>query len=180
MQSVSFQGADGKQKFWSESHVSEDFDIALRLQIKGNIVRLACYQGHDFKEGVSLTVFDELARWTKYAYGCNGRRLPSPFHSECTHAKKNPAELVFHPIYTWLWRGPFTPLFRMFVTSNLQLSSKITIIGYISTYYALAFGLPMTLANYLLIGWYNAYVDKFYIDSWKIFVGLLVVFSGMV
>jgi hypothetical protein len=56
---------DGYVCFWSESHVSEDFDIALRLQIAGNIVRLASYHGRGFKEGVSLSVFDELDRWEK-------------------------------------------------------------------------------------------------------------------
>lgn len=56
---------DGYVAFWSESHVSEDFDIALRLQIKGNIVRLASYHGDGFKEGVSLTLYDELNRWEK-------------------------------------------------------------------------------------------------------------------
>ena len=45
--------------------------------------------------------------------------------------------------------------------------------------YALAFGLPLTLLNYLLVGWYNGYLDKFYMESWKIFVGLVVVFSGL-
>ena len=30
---------DGKQKIWSESNVSEDFDMALRLILKGYIVR---------------------------------------------------------------------------------------------------------------------------------------------
>lgn len=56
---------DGYVAFWSESHVSEDFDIALRLQINGNIVRLASYHGAGFKEGVSLTLYDELNRWEK-------------------------------------------------------------------------------------------------------------------
>ena len=45
--------------------MSEDFDIALRLQITGNTVRLASYHGDEFKEGVSLTIYDELARWEK-------------------------------------------------------------------------------------------------------------------
>jgi cellulose synthase/poly-beta-1,6-N-acetylglucosamine synthase-like glycosyltransferase len=31
--------ADGKEKIWSESNVSEDFDMALRLILKGYIVR---------------------------------------------------------------------------------------------------------------------------------------------
>lgn len=57
---------DGYICFWSESHVSEDFDIALRLQIGGNVVRLASYHGRGFKEGVSLSIFDELDRWEKY------------------------------------------------------------------------------------------------------------------
>jgi len=104
---------DGYVAFWSESHVSEDFDIALRLQIKGNIVRLASYHGDGFKEGVSLTLYDELNRWEKYAYGCN--------------------ELVFNPVHTWLWRGPFTKLFRTFIFSNIQLSSKLSIVGYVSS-----------------------------------------------
>jgi hypothetical protein len=95
----------------------------------------------------------------RYAYGCN--------------------ELVFNPIYTWLWKGPLTPLFWRFLFSNIQLSSKATIIGYIATYYALACGLPLTLLNYLLIGWFAGEIDKFYIESWKIFVVILIVFSGM-
>jgi hypothetical protein len=34
---------DGIEKFWSESHVSEDFDMSLRLQTAGFVVRLAAY-----------------------------------------------------------------------------------------------------------------------------------------
>ena len=61
--------ADGQEKIWSESNVSEDFDIALRLQQRGYIIRWATYSNGGFKEGVSLTVDDELNRWQKYAYG---------------------------------------------------------------------------------------------------------------
>lgn len=53
-------------KFWSEETVSEDFDMSLRLQSAGYIIRLASYKGDGFKEGVSITVYDELARWEKY------------------------------------------------------------------------------------------------------------------
>jgi len=59
---------DGYIAYWSESHVSEDFDIALRLQIKGSTVRIASYHGEGFQEGVSLTIYDEIARWQKYVY----------------------------------------------------------------------------------------------------------------
>lgn len=69
IQQVSYTDEDNYEKFWSESHVSEDFDMSLRLQCDGYIIRLAAWAEQGFKEGVSLTVYDELARWEKYAYG---------------------------------------------------------------------------------------------------------------
>ena len=129
VQSVGKADEDGHVAYWSESHVSEDFDIALRLQIAGDIVRLASYHGDEFKEGVSLTIYDELTRWEKYAYGCN--------------------ELVFNPIYTWIYRGPFTRLFMTFLWCNLQLSSKVTILGYISSCRSHVLGLSFSETDIL-------------------------------
>jgi cellulose synthase/poly-beta-1,6-N-acetylglucosamine synthase-like glycosyltransferase len=64
IQDVAFiDGADGERKIWSESNVSEDFDMALRLQLGGYVVRWATYSEGGFKEGVSLTADDELNRW---------------------------------------------------------------------------------------------------------------------
>ncbi|KAF3762089.1 hypothetical protein M406DRAFT_341392 [Cryphonectria parasitica EP155] len=146
------------EKFWSESHVSEDFDISLRLQTMGYHIRLGAYCGDGFKEGVSLTVYDELARWEKYAYGCN--------------------ELLFHPIKFWWKRGPFTPLFLRFIFSNMPLGSKITILAYIGTYYAIGYAWIGTLLNYFLIGWLNGHLDHYYMNSWRVWVALIVVFSG--
>ncbi|MCJ1251403.1 hypothetical protein MMC30_008636 [Trapelia coarctata] len=159
IQQVSYQDEDGYDKFWSESHVSEDFDMSLRLQCQGYIIRLAAWAGEGFKEGVSLTVYDELARWEKYAYGCN--------------------ELLFNPIRVWLWRGPFTPLFRTFLFSNIRFTSKITIVSYIGTYYAIGAAWIMTSANYFAVGWYNGYLDKYYIDSWKVWFSIVIVFNGL-
>lgn len=159
IQQVSYVDEDGYEKFWSESHVSEDFDMSLRLQCNGFIIRLAGWAGEGFKEGVSLTVYDELARWEKYAYGCN--------------------ELLFHPVRMWLWKGPFTPLFRTFLFSNIRFTSKITIISYIGTYYAIGAAWIMTTANYLAIGWFNGYLDKYYIDSWKVWFSIVIVFNGL-
>ncbi|KAK3186176.1 hypothetical protein K4F52_005166 [Lecanicillium sp. MT-2017a] len=159
IQQVSYQDDDGYDKFWSESHVSEDFDMSLRLQCNGYIIRLAAWAGQGFKEGVSLTVYDELARWEKYAYGCN--------------------ELLFHPIRTWLWRGPFTPLFRRFLLSNIRFTSKVTVISYIGTYYAIGAAWILTTVNYFLMGWYNGYLDKYYVDSWKVWFSIIIVFNGL-
>lgn len=133
--------------------------MALRLQCAGYIIRLAAYTGQGFKEGVSLTVYDELARWEKYAYGCN--------------------ELIFHPIGQWIFKGPFTPLFRKFIGSSMPLHSKITIMAYVGTYYAIGSAWILTLANYLLIGWYNGHLDHYYIDSFKIYFSIVLVFNGL-
>jgi len=158
LQQVSYTDDDGYEKFWSECHVSEDFDMSLRLQIAGYTIRLGAYTGEDFKEGVSLTVYDELNRWEKYAYGCN--------------------ELLFHPLRFWPTRGPFTPLLRKFLASNIRLTSKITIISYIGTYYAIGAAWLLTLVNYFLIGWFNGYLDHYYIDSFKVYFSLVAVFTG--
>ncbi|KAI4603917.1 hypothetical protein KJ359_000038 [Pestalotiopsis sp. 9143b] len=159
IQQVGYEDEDGYEKFWSESHVSEDFDMSLRLQCSGYIIRLAAWAGEGFKEGVSLTVYDELARWEKYAYGCN--------------------ELLFHPIRTWLWRGPFTPLFRRFLFSNIRFTSKITVISYIGTYYAIGAAWVLTSVNYFVMGWYNGYLDKYYLDSWQVWFSIIIVFNGL-
>ncbi|KAI0842476.1 glycosyl transferase family group 2-domain-containing protein [Hypoxylon sp. FL0890] len=155
---ISYYDEDGYEKFWSESHVSEDFDIALRLQCAGYDLRFASYTGEGFQEGVSLTVYDELARWEKYAYGCN--------------------ELLFHPLRYWPTRGPITPLFRTFLFSNIHLPKKLTICTYIGTYYAIGACWILTLMNYFLSGWFFGLYDKFYIDSFAIYVSVIVVFTG--
>ncbi|KAK7710423.1 hypothetical protein SLS57_008386 [Botryosphaeria dothidea] len=150
---------DHREKYWSENTVSEDFDMALRLQTEGYIVRLGAYMGDGYKEGVSLTVYDELARWEKYAYGCN--------------------ELLFHPLREWPFRGPFTKLFRNFLTSDIPLPSKFGIMGYIGTYYAIGSAWILTLANYFIIGWYNGYYDQFYLQSFAVLFSLIIVFTAL-
>lgn len=159
LQSVSFIDEDGFEKFWSESHVSEDFDMSLRLQCSGYIIRLAAWARDGFKEGVSLTVYDELARWEKYAYGCN--------------------ELMFHPIRKWVTQGPFTPIFLRFLKSGIPVTSKITVISYIGTYYAIGAAWILTSVNYFLMGWWNILLDQFYVDSWQVWFTILIVFTGL-
>lgn len=150
---------DNREKYWSESTVSEDFDMALRLQTAGYLVRLGGYAGDGFKEGVSLTVYDELARWEKYAYGCN--------------------ELIFYPVTQWLrpGKGFITPLFRRFLFSRMPLPSKFTICAYVGTYYAIGASLPLAFTNYLILGWYNGALDHYYLPSFTIFLSLVCVFT---
>ena len=118
---------------------------------------MASWAGDGFKEGVSLTVYDELTRWQKYAYGCN--------------------ELIFNPIRTWPWKSPLTPLFRRFLRSKIDIASKLGIIAYIGTYYAIGAAWLFTLANYISVGLFNGYLDPIYIGSWQIWLVVFLVFT---
>jgi hypothetical protein len=124
---------DGKMRVWSEEHVSEDFQIAISLQVKGYVIRWASYSKGEFQEGVSLTCDDELNRWQKYAFGCS--------------------ELVFNPFRQWLFKGPITPLFRTFLWSNIPIHSKFTVCSYIFSYTAIACAWFLTCANVFIVGW---------------------------
>lgn len=74
---------------------------------------------------------------------------------------------------------PFTPLFRKFLFSNIRFTSKVTIVSYIGTYYAIGAAWILTVANYFAIGWFNGYLDKYYIDSWKVWFSIVIVFNGL-
>ena len=152
------QVVDGQNKWWSEKHVSEDFELSLNLQKMGYTVRMASYSNGAFKEGVSLTVYDEIARWQKYAYGVS--------------------ELMFNPLRTWLWRSPFTPLFRAFLMSrSIRGYSKLTMLAYMGTYYAIASWWVLTIINYFLIGWYNVNITNLYQSAFTILISTLMVFN---
>ncbi|ORY82428.1 glycosyl transferase family group 2-domain-containing protein [Protomyces lactucae-debilis] len=154
-----FDDTDGKTKYWSESHVSEDFEMSLKLQTQGYISRYATYSNEAFQEGVSLTCYDEMLRWSKYAYGCS--------------------ELVFNPFSQWHRKGPFTDIFIHFLRSDLNSFSKFTMIGYIGTYYAIALR-PLLVVNYLVMGWYRYFVEQgfaFYNEGFGVFLSVIFVFN---
>jgi cellulose synthase/poly-beta-1,6-N-acetylglucosamine synthase-like glycosyltransferase len=157
VQDVGVLEDDGYVAYWSESHVSEDFDMSLRLQMKGNVIRIANYHDDEFKEGVSLTIYDEIARWQKYAYGVS--------------------EMIFHPLHRWIYKGPFTPLFYTYLTSNIMWSSKISIMSYMCSYFALGSSLILTIANYFIVGWFRDEISGAYLMSWNVLLSLIVVFN---
>ena len=147
--------ADGRKKMWSESNVSEDFDMALRLQMKGYTVRWASYSNGGFKEGVSLTCDDELNRWQKYAYGCS--------------------ELLFNPLIQWFTRGPISAQMHRFVWSAAPLHYKISMFAYMFSYYGIASSVTLAALNYVLLG-IGFSVDGYYIHSLEIYVSCTGVF----
>ncbi|KAJ7076004.1 glycosyl transferase family group 2-domain-containing protein [Mycena belliarum] len=142
--------ADGKEKIWSEANVSEDFDMALRLLLRGYIIRWATYSRGAFKEGVSLTVDDELNRWQKYAYGCS--------------------ELLFHPLVQWRRRGPVTRQIHQFLWCKAApMHYKISMMAH-----GIAASVTIGLLNYVLLG-FEFPVDGFYIPSFEIWLATTVV-----
>ncbi|KAF8065367.1 glycosyl transferase family group 2-domain-containing protein [Lyophyllum atratum] len=149
---------DGGKKQWSEANVSEDFDLALRLLLKGYTLRWATYSEGGFKEGVSLTVVDELARWQKYAYGCN--------------------EIIFNPLVKWWSHGPISPQLRGFVWSRAPVHYKIGMMSYMFSYYGIAAATIGSILNYLLLG-LAPQLDRFYLHSFEILLACTVVFPGV-
>lgn len=146
--------------------------MAMRLQMAGWTLRYVAYTGtipaaaeHDpaaksFAEGLSLTVYDELARWEKYAYGCS--------------------ELLFNPLRRWPTKGPFTRRFVSFVLSpNIRLPVKITVISYMGTYYAVAVAWIIALFNFFFMGFFSGLYRSFYLDAFAIYISLLFVFPFM-
>ncbi|KAJ6577934.1 glycosyl transferase family group 2-domain-containing protein [Mycena capillaripes] len=149
---------DGKRKQWSESNVSEDFDLALRLLLGGYTLRWATYSDGGFKEGVSLTVVDELARWQKYAYGCD--------------------EIIFNPLIRWWKGGPISKQLRGFVWSAAPVHYKIGMMSYMFSYYGIAAATVGSIMNFLLLG-LAPQLDKFYLHSFEILLACTVVFPGL-
>ncbi|PWN47365.1 hypothetical protein IE53DRAFT_321345 [Violaceomyces palustris] len=148
---------DGVRKVWSESHVSEDFDMALRLLMKGYITRWATYSNNGFEEGVSLTCDDELNRWQKYSFGCS--------------------ELVFNPLWKWFHKSPFTSLFRSFlVAKGVPIHYKFAACSYIFSYYAIAAAVPLTILLYVAEGWFYPVLDPVFFPPFKIWLAVVVVF----
>jgi cellulose synthase/poly-beta-1,6-N-acetylglucosamine synthase-like glycosyltransferase len=148
-------GDHNKMKVWSESNVSEDFDMALRLMLRGYAVRWATYSEGGFKEGVSLTCDDELNRWQKYAYGCN--------------------ELIFNPLAQW-WRvGPINKQLRVFLWSDAPIHYKVGMMSYMFSYYGIAAGFPLSVVNYFILGLALS-VDNYYLHSFEVWLACTFVF----
>ncbi len=157
LQEASFVDEDGEQSIWSSAHVSEDFDMAMRLLQKGYVVRWATYSNNEFLEGVSLTPDDEINRWQKYAWGCS--------------------ELVLNPLRQWLFRGPLSKQFRTFLGSKQCTTVyKFDACSYIFSYWALATAVPLNIALYFVQGFFGDKLDPLFISPFQVLLSILVVF----
>ncbi|POY70489.1 hypothetical protein BMF94_6557 [Rhodotorula taiwanensis] len=145
-------------QIWSESHVSEDFDCAMRMLVAGYDVRWATYSNGGFQEGVSLSADDEINRWQKYAFGVS--------------------ELLLHRLKDWPFKGPLTPMAKdFFWKSNLPLHYKLSSFSYMMSYYGISVAFPLSVAGYILYGMFIPSLDNAYMPSWKVTVALMLVFG---
>eukprot|EP01083_Nonionella_stella_P234673 825908_1 len=120
--------------YWAEDKVSEDFDFMLRCAAHNFIGRYLFYthtsEIDTFKEGVSLTMYDEYIRLKKYSYGA--------------------AEICFNKIKDWPREGIFNQLLIGFMKSSHPMSSKIATTAYLFTYFAMAVSLPLMISTTVL------------------------------
>lgn len=145
-------------RYWSEEHVSEDFELALRMQTAGYSTRMATYDDNEWLEGVSITVYDEISRWTKYAWGCS--------------------ELMFNPFKLWFKKGPFTSTISQFLGSKrVPLSAKCSSLFYMWTYWIIGMTWIYSAVNYFVFGWAANAVDRAYVNQFGILVAVAVIFG---
>jgi hypothetical protein len=88
--------------------------------------------------------------------------------------------LLFQPLRKWFQKGPITPLYKRFVWADgIPLHSKISVLAYISSYYAIACALALSLLNWVLVGLFSNTLDLYYLESWQVFLTCIVIFSGL-
>ncbi|CAB9498578.1 Conserved hypothetical, protein [Seminavis robusta] len=115
---VGFKNLHGglRSEYWSECHVSEDFELMIHLYNIGYNGRYIAYPGCEFQEGVTRTFDEEAGRHRKFALGAH--------------------ELMFNPFQEMLGHGIFTPLFRTFLTCDIPSYYKIFLTAYLFSYTA--------------------------------------------
>lgn len=105
---------NGTTEYWSESHVSEDFELMIHLYNLGFNGRYVNYPNCEFQEGITRTFDEEAGRHRKFALGAH--------------------ELMFKPFNSWIGQGPFTPLFSTFLKSDIPSYYKVFLTSYLFGY----------------------------------------------
>jgi hypothetical protein len=106
--------SQSKIEYWSERHVSEDFELMIHLYNLGFNGRYVAYPDCEFEEGITRTFDEEAGRHRKFSLGAH--------------------ELVFNPFQDMLGHGVFTPLFRTFLSCDIPSYYKIFLTAYLCSY----------------------------------------------
>ena len=94
--------------------MSEDFELMIHLYNLGFNGRYIVYPDCEFQEGITRTFDEEAGRHRKFALGAH--------------------ELMFNPFNSWFGRGIFSPLFRIFLGSDIPSYYKIFLTSYLFSY----------------------------------------------
>eukprot|EP00535_Pseudo-nitzschia_heimii_P002540 CAMPEP_0197177242 /NCGR_PEP_ID=MMETSP1423-20130617/2920_1 /TAXON_ID=476441 /ORGANISM="Pseudo-nitzschia heimii, Strain UNC1101" /LENGTH=971 /DNA_ID=CAMNT_0042626765 /DNA_START=206 /DNA_END=3121 /DNA_ORIENTATION=- len=105
---------NGTTEYWSECHVSEDFELMIHLYNLGFNGRYVNYPDCEFQEGITRTFDEEAGRHRKFALGAH--------------------ELIFKPFNSWIGQGPFSELFQMFIRSDIPSYYKVFLTSYLFGY----------------------------------------------
>ena len=156
--------SDSKTRYWSEDYVMRHADLYLRIQIAAYRSKLSQYsadpQSGAFEQNVSLQVTDYIGWTGRMAYGAS--------------------RIVFNPVYRWIWQGPFTPIFRAILTSNITLAEKVDFCRFCAAPFTLASSLPVTMFHYFYIGLHRQVHTSQYVYCWKVFLSSLLVLKVFV
>ena len=106
--------SQSKIEYWSECHVSEDFELMIHLYNLGFNGRYVAYPDCEFEEGITRTFDEEAGRHRKFSLGAH--------------------ELVFNPFQDMVGHGIFTPLFRTFLSCDIPTYYKIFLTAYLCSY----------------------------------------------
>ena len=101
-------------EYWSENHVSEDFELMIHLYNLGFNGRYIAYPDCEFQEGITRTFDEEAGRHRKFSLGAH--------------------ELMFNPLNSWIGQGIFSPLFKTFLTCDIPSYYKIFLTSYLFSY----------------------------------------------
>eukprot|EP00542_Grammatophora_oceanica_P022123 CAMPEP_0194033988 /NCGR_PEP_ID=MMETSP0009_2-20130614/6432_1 /TAXON_ID=210454 /ORGANISM="Grammatophora oceanica, Strain CCMP 410" /LENGTH=901 /DNA_ID=CAMNT_0038674723 /DNA_START=64 /DNA_END=2769 /DNA_ORIENTATION=+ len=106
--------SENRTEYWSEDHVSEDFELMIHLYNIGYTGRYVAFPDCEFQEGVTRTFDEEAGRHRKFALGAH--------------------ELMFNPFQDMLGHGLRSPLFRTFLTCDIPSYYKIFLTSYLFSY----------------------------------------------
>lgn len=106
--------AQNRTEYWSENHVSEDFELMIHFYNLGFNGRYCAYPDCEFQEGITRTFDEEAGRHRKFSLGAH--------------------ELVFNSFQDMLGHGIFTPLFRTFLRCDIPSYYKVYLTAYLCSY----------------------------------------------
>lgn len=107
---------DGHMVYWSEGHISEDFELMMNFYNAGYIGRYVAFPDTEFQEGITRNFDEEAIKLRKFSSGAH--------------------ELMFNPFNKWVHHGILSDLFHRFFQSAMPFYYKVHLVAYLSSYFS--------------------------------------------